>query len=316
MFQTKTILQAAAICGLTTIAIIGCKTGGFQKLTPGIEYQLFEKGKGSAITDSTFVKMHIIQKAGDSTFVNTFTQPGEPVLQFLTKDLGKGEGAMNYTEVFFKMKQGDSVVIRLNQDSVFKANKPAFLKKTDQVLVIIKMAEIMNAKFKDSILAEQGKMAAMQQQMQQEQQKKSMEKAAKIAPVEDAKIQSYLKANNIVGAQKTGSGLYIALNTVGTGAKPAQGQEVTMNYTGMMLDGTKFDSNVDPAFNHVQPFTFKLGMGQVIPGWDEGIAQMPVGSKGVLLIPSYMAYGENSPQGSKIKPNSILRFDVEVVSAK
>jgi FKBP-type peptidyl-prolyl cis-trans isomerase len=88
-----------------------------------------------------------------------------------------------------------------------------------------------------------------------------------------------------------------------------------MNYTGMTLAGAKFDSNVDPQFNHVQPFWFNLGMGQVIKGWDEGIALMPKGSKGTLYIPSTLAYGAQSPS-PLIPANSVLVFDVEVVDAK
>ena len=87
-----------------------------------------------------------------------------------------------------------------------------------------------------------------------------------------------------------------------------------MNYTGKLLIGTPFDSNVDPQFGHVSPFVFALGTGQVIRGWDEGIALFKKGGKGVLYIPSSLAYGERSP-GPQIPANSVLIFDVEVVDA-
>jgi FKBP-type peptidyl-prolyl cis-trans isomerase len=77
--------------------------------------------------------------------------------------------------------------------------------------------------------------------------------------------------------------------------------------------GTRFDSNVDPQFNHVQPFQFTLGTGQVIRGWDEAFALLPVGTVGKLLIPSAMAYG-SAGQGN-IPPDSILLFDVTLLSA-
>jgi FKBP-type peptidyl-prolyl cis-trans isomerase FkpA len=316
----KTIINTSISLSILFAAIsliTSCKSGsgsGYQKFKPGIEYNLFAKGKGDLIQDSSFVKMHIIQKAGDSTFVSTFKQPGEPVLQFLTKSAGKQNQGVDYSDIFFKMRAGDSVVIRLNQDTVFKGNKPPFLKKTDEVLVIVKFTEILGKQQKDSLLAEQTKGAAMQQEQQEQQQKAEMEAATKLMPAEDKKLQTYAAANNIT-ATKTNSGLYYAITTMGTGAKPSAGQNVTMNYTGMLLDGTKFDSNTDPAFGHVSPFEFPLGQGRVIAGWDEGIANFPVGSKGVLLIPSYLAYGSRG-SGEKIKPNTILRFDVEVVSAK
>jgi FKBP-type peptidyl-prolyl cis-trans isomerase FkpA len=310
--QTKNILKAIIITTGAAVSLFSCKGGGFKKLKPGIEYQIFNKGKGETLPDSSFVKMHIIQKAGDSVFASTYKQNnGMPLLQFLTKASGKEQQGLNFIDVYFKMKAGDSAVIRLNQDSVFKTNKPAFLKKEDQVLVIVKIESIVTGKEKDSLIALQNQQMAMQEEMK----RKQMEEMQKIAPAEDAKIQAYLKAKGISGAVKTESGLYYAITSSTNNPKPAPGQTVTMNYTGMLLDGTKFDSNQDPAFNHVQPFDFPLGAGQVIPGWDEGIGYFPIGSKGILVIPSYLAYGAQSPS-PKIKPNSILHFDVEVVSAK
>src|SRR5690349_14579164 len=69
----------------------------------------------------------------------------------------------------------------------------------------------------------------------------------------------------------TASGLQYVDQVIGSGAEPKKGQSVTVNYTGMLTDSTKFDSNVDPKFGHVEPFTFTLGVGQVIKGWDEGL---------------------------------------------
>jgi FKBP-type peptidyl-prolyl cis-trans isomerase len=90
------------------------------------------------------------------------------------------------------------------------------------------------------------------------------------------------------------------------------GDKVSMNYTGRLEDGTVFDSNVDPKFNHVEPFIFNLGAGQVIPGWDKGIVGMKVGEKRTLEIPPEDAYGERGITGV-IPPNAKLIFDVELV---
>lgn len=91
------------------------------------------------------------------------------------------------------------------------------------------------------------------------------------------------------------------------------GDKVSMNYTGRLSDGTVFDSNVDPKFNHVEPFLFDLGAGQVIPGWDKGIVGMKVGEKKTLEIPPEDAYGARGIPGV-IPPNATLIFDVELVS--
>ncbi|MEK7539198.1 MAG: FKBP-type peptidyl-prolyl cis-trans isomerase [Patescibacteria group bacterium] len=91
------------------------------------------------------------------------------------------------------------------------------------------------------------------------------------------------------------------------------GDQVSMNYTGRLQNGTVFDSNIDPKFKHVEPFVFTLGAGQVIPGWDKGIVGMKVGEKKTLTIAPSDAYGANGVPGV-IPPNSTLIFDVELVS--
>jgi FKBP-type peptidyl-prolyl cis-trans isomerase len=93
------------------------------------------------------------------------------------------------------------------------------------------------------------------------------------------------------------------------------GNVVSMNYTGRLVNGTVFDSNVDPKFNHVQPFDFTLGAGQVISGWDKGIVGMKVGEKKTLTIAPEDAYGATGV-GGVIPPNSTLIFDVELLAIK
>ena len=90
------------------------------------------------------------------------------------------------------------------------------------------------------------------------------------------------------------------------------GDTVSMNYTGRLENGTVFDSNVDPKFNHVEPFVFTLGVGQVIPGWDKGIVGMKVGEKKTLTILPEDAYGATGA-GGVIPPNATLIFDVELL---
>ncbi len=106
--------------------------------------------------------------------------------------------------------------------------------------------------------------------------------------------------------------------TVGTGAIATGGSDVTVHYTGWLYDekaqkqrGEKFDSSVDRA----EPFTFLLGAGQVIRGWDDGVAGMRVGGKRVLLIPSDYGYGRDGA-GGVIPPNASLVFEVELLGVK
>ena len=97
--------------------------------------------------------------------------------------------------------------------------------------------------------------------------------------------------------------------TNGQGPSPKQGETVTVHYTGWLTDGTKFDSSLD----RDEPFAFVLGTGQVIRGWDNGVAAMRVGDKARLTIPPELAYGEAGFPGA-IPPNATLIFEVELLS--
>ena len=101
----------------------------------------------------------------------------------------------------------------------------------------------------------------------------------------------------------------IEKTTSGHGASPKQGDTVTVHYTGWLTDGTKFDSSVD----RDEPFAFVLGTGQVIRGWDEGVATMRVGDKARLTIPAELAYAEAGYPGA-IPPDATLIFEVELLS--
>jgi peptidylprolyl isomerase len=109
--------------------------------------------------------------------------------------------------------------------------------------------------------------------------------------------------------QVTKSGLEYIDQVIGTGAEPKTGDKVTVHYTGYLTDGKKFDSSVD----RNKPFTFVIGLGQVIKGWDEGVASMKVGGKRKLLIPANLGYGMRGA-GGVIPPNADLVFDVELIS--
>jgi FKBP-type peptidyl-prolyl cis-trans isomerase len=105
------------------------------------------------------------------------------------------------------------------------------------------------------------------------------------------------------------SGLKYQDLKVGNGAIAENGMTVSVHYTGWLTDGTKFDSSVDRG----QPFSFRLGAGQVIRGWDEGVQGMRVGGKRKLTIPSDLGYGAAGTPGGPIPPNATLVFDVELL---
>jgi FKBP-type peptidyl-prolyl cis-trans isomerase len=106
----------------------------------------------------------------------------------------------------------------------------------------------------------------------------------------------------------TPSGLRYVDQVVGSGAEAQKGQTVVVHYTGWLTNGTKFDSSVDRG----QPFSFALGAGRVIKGWDEGVAGMKVGGKRKLMIPPQLGYGERGA-GGVIPPNAELVFEVQLI---
>ncbi len=108
---------------------------------------------------------------------------------------------------------------------------------------------------------------------------------------------------------KTPSGLEYWDIKVGTGAVAQAGHKVKVDYTGWLTNGKKFDSSVGTG----RPFEFMLGAGQVIKGWDEGVAGMKVGGKRQLRIPSDLAYGASGTGGGLIPPNATLIFDVQLL---
>ncbi len=137
-----------------------------------------------------------------------------------------------------------------------------------------------------------------------------------------SKIKPTKKTSTVVGEVKredtkmenneftTASGLKVKITEKGNGKQVIKGDKVTAHYTGTLADGKKFDSSKD----RNQPFSFKVGTGQVISGWDEGFQLLSIGDKATFTIPSNLGYGANGA-GGVIPPNATLFFDVEVLDA-
>lgn len=257
---------------------------GFQSTPSGLEYRFLTDEPGDRNPGpGDMIEVHI-HASVDTTviFDSRKLNNNEPVMFPYAPPQYPGD----LSEGIEKMTAGDKAHFLLSVDSMVSAGVPKQPWMTlgigQKVLYKVDMVSIKNIE--------------------------AMEKEQKAA--DDKILQEYFKKENIKPT-KTESGLYYTLKTEGSGAKPQPGSKVTVNYTGKFLDGTPFDSNVDPQFQHVEPFVFQLGQGMVIKGWDEGIGYLSKGQKGELYIPSHLAYGPNG-QGP-IKPNSILIFEVELV---
>ncbi len=291
-----------ACLGLALCTIAACtakKKAAYTKTANGLEYMIVKDvpgGQKPAIGDymEFHIRSYVKTPKGDSLLFDSRTMNGgNPVPYQVAAPSFKGD----ISEGFTFLTEGDSANFLISVDSMLKAGtqaltwmKPGTFQKINYSVQVTKVRS------------------------QEELQKEKAESAGKQAGVDEALVREYLTKNGIQ-ATRTASGLYYRIEKMGAGLKPGTGDSVSMNYTGMTLAGEKFDSNVDPKFNHVMPFWFTLGMGQVISGWDEGIALMPKGSKGTLYIPSTLAYGAQSPT-PLIQPNSVLVFDVEVVDVR
>src|SRR5690606_10520638 len=212
----------------------------------------------------------------------------------IPNQLQESEFKGDWTHALKYLTAGDSAVIKVSIDSLKaflngQQQLPPFMDGRKHLVYEVKIVSVKS-----------------QQQVQEE----LKNKAQAQNEIDDKLMQEYFAKNNL-NPTKTSSGLYYIMEKEGTGATPTRGQAVTVNYTGRTLDGQVFDSNTDPALGHVAPFTFALGTGHVIDGWDEGVALMKKGGKAKLFIPSSMAYGEMGRE-PMIPKNAILMFDVEV----
>jgi len=267
---------------------------GFTKLDGGLEYKTIIKGTDTQTArPGDFAELNVVMKIGDSVMINTLElNDGLPVKQALTAPGSKGD----LMEGLLLMKAGDSTIFRMNLDTLSALShqpRPDWVKDSHAYAVWeVKMVSLMSK--------EENDMAMEKAQSQQK-------------GIDDSLILNYFKEHQISGYQKTASGLYYVVHQQGTGASPKTGETVTVNYTGKLLNGEVFDSNVDPKFQHVEPFEFPLGQHRVITGWDEGVALMKKGEKATFYIPSHLGYGQRGAPG-RIAPNAILIFDIELVS--
>lgn len=278
--------------GVAMVAIMtSCKSKGkLISLKSGIVYQVIKNGNGKITPkENDIIQMHIRAYVSDSMLFDSYKlNDNKPVPAQVMKPQFNGD----IMELLALLKEGDSVVAKVPQDSIFRQGmKPEFVKAGDSVIYQIKMISV---KSKADFEAEEKK-----------------KNEAKIKE-EDATITKYIADNQLGTAQTAPGGTRVIITTPGSGENVPAGAKVKMNYVGMLMNGKKFDSNILPEFKHVQPFEFTLGKGMVIKGWDEGIAMMKKGSKGKLIIPSPLAYGANSPSPD-IPADAILVFDVEVL---
>ena len=270
---------------------------GYEKNQNGLYYQFFTQNEGELPQVGDLIEVKICCMINDTT-------PLIPNTQNMMK-LQEPSFPGDLNEGLAMMHKGDSASFIVNTDSTFKymfmqPTLPAEFNSTDVMRFEIKVVDFMPEKVYAQNFANDVKNRNAQRAAQL--QNDYADETAKAAK----ELAEYLTKNKIE-AVPTESGLYYVVTEPGNGEKPEVGKPVTMHYTGKLLNGTVFDSSVE----RDQPFQFVLGVGQVIPGWDEGVQLMTKGEKGLLYIPYYLAYGERDM--GDIPPFSNLIFEVELI---
>lgn len=274
-----------------------------------IEFTYVKEGKEKpANGDFLLYNLEILTQS-DSVIYSTLTQPFPGYL--MANDTINAQNGMD--EIFLSLRKGDSITFEAAAKIVFSGNQPSPIKEDDKIKVRLGAYEMKT----------EAEMQAFYEEAMAKEQEKSAERA-KTLLVEEAKtIDAYLAKNNLKG-QKTASGLVYVIEREGTGEATTVGTTLSVNYAGYLLSGALFDTsypeiakanNMFSEERPYEPLPVNVGVGQVIPGWDEGLMLLKKGSKAKLIIPSPLAYGENGA-GAMIPANSILVFDVEVTDVQ
>jgi len=217
------------------------------------------------------------------------THENKPIKHRFSKDMYEVDESP-VIEMLSKMSVGDSTTLLVEADSVPRELDPQWgFQPGDLVTYDIVVREV---KTKAELDAEQGELD---------------QQADKIASDTRAIIKQYQAGT--LEVETTASDLKYHIIENGDGEKPSEGDMVSVNYSGHLTDGKRFDNS----FERGQPFQFPLGQGRVIPGWDEGVSLFPAGTKGYLFIPSELGYGEQGMLPD-IPQNAELVFYIELVN--
>lgn len=286
----KTFLMVTALSLMLSV-LASCSNGdapmGYKTTPNGLYYKFHQENSGELPSIGYLVDLTLSCAINDT---NTIIPPTKNIIQ-----LSEPTFYSDFMEGIGMMHIGDSASFIVNIDTTFR-----YLFRVQELPEEFKSTDIMRFDVKINDFYPES-----------EYMKKMIEAIKKNYPEETAgaaaEMQDYFTENNIV-AKPTESGLYYVMTQEGNGEMPSKGDNVKVHYTGKLLNGKVFDSSVERG----EPIEVPIGMGYVIPGWDEGIMMMSKGEKGVLYIPFYLGYGDRGA-GQDIPPFSNLIFEVELI---
>ncbi|RYY20799.1 MAG: hypothetical protein EOO04_19350 [Chitinophagaceae bacterium] len=298
------------LSSLAVLLLVSCSGGGgFKKTKSGILYKIISDGKGITAQQGQFLKIHVVQNLRTGTKDSLLGTSYDAIPIYLPVD--SMAPSYNPGEVFTMLRKGDSAQIIMEVDSLMRqgGNLPPFMSKNDKLVIGIKVLDVMSDedRAKDQASSEQAFQEVMKQRETAQLDK------------DIATIESYLSGKNIT-AQRTGKGTFVEILSQGDGPVADSGKLVSIRYTGQVINGDYFDSNIDSTKQFqphpMEPFEFVSGSQGAIEGMLEGIQKFRKGSKGNMYIPSALGYGANPRPGGPIKANDNLMFYIEVVDVK
>jgi len=297
-----------AVLALLGTILYGCTSGEYEKTGSGLNYKFVKNGEGPAPADGDVVLLNIsyVDEDGNILFSSDEAQEGAMALSYVDSMFVRTGGI---EEGIKMIQEGDSLVLQFPiedlYENTFNMTLPDSIRRGSNVTVCMGASEVYT-------------MSEYQAFRQEEFVKMEEDQLAMDIQI----LDDYLRQENI-DAEVHDSGLRYVINETGTGATAQNGQQVRVNYTGRLLNGNMFDTSnaelakeggvYNPGREPYSPYTFQLGTRSAIDGWDIGIGLLNVGAKATLYIPSKYGYGPRG-YGPSIPPNSVLIFDVELVS--
>ncbi len=291
---------------LAAIGLASCN-GGFKKGEGGLLYNIHNDKSGTPAVVGDYMSINLIAKNdADSVLFSTYDS-GHPQSLLLQAPQTKGDVFSGLA----LLSEGDSATIKISIDSLFKGKQKPAEVKGKYVVYNVKVEKVI-AKGKQTDQVFQGTVTAY-----------INKEAEAIKDREPKEIQKYITDSKL-NFTKTPSGLYYNVSKPGTGALPAIGDTVSVNYVGKFVGGKLFDTSIKAEaekgkiLNPMQPYQpikVAVGLRNVIPGWDEALQLFNKGSKVTVIVPSSLAYG---PQGNPpvINPYTPLVFEMEIMDIK
>ena len=259
---------------IDSINSIGYNNSGYSITTKGLHYKIIYDNKQPKAKVGEYIQYYSTILTNNDSVIFSNGNAGSIV----TGEVGEPKDNGDPLEILTLLGKGDSASCLITAETFFKGTKlPDHIKSGDIIKLEIKIVDVFsNDQYPIKMI--------------------------------ESQANDYIKTNNL-NAIRLPSGMYYVIDNPGSGDQIVVGKKVKVNYRGTLLDGTEFDSSMQPGRT---PFEFEIGKGQVIKGWDEGVLLFKVGGKGKLIIPPTMGYGEQG-QG-KDPSNSWLVFDIDVLS--